>query len=140
MGFWKRAKKLLGTDNMLHWFSGTVKSENGITTVDGNPEVNPDRVVLGTDLPFPDNHFDSSFADPPYSPKDAKRYNLPYPSSRKVLTELARVTKPGGRIGILHKFIPVSKGLPIKLIGVIGITGGPLKSVKAFCIYEKEKL
>lgn len=95
---------------MLHWFSGTVPAEPGIVTVDGNPGVNPDVLCEGVTLPFDDGHFASSFADPPYSPSDAKRYGMKYPPARSVLRELARVTKAGGKIGLLHEFLPVVKG------------------------------
>ncbi len=137
MSFWPRAKAILGTDNMLHWFSGSVAPERGIVTVDGNPATSPSHVVLGTTLPFADGTFDSAFADPPYSPSDAKRYGLPYPPARTVLAEMARVTKPGGRIGLLHRFLPVSKHAPVKLLGVIGIMNGPQKAIRAFIVYER---
>jgi hypothetical protein len=139
-GFWPRAKQVLKPwGSLLHWFSGLEQPEPGITTVDGNPEVTPSVVCLGTDLPFADNHFDASFADPPYSPKDSERYGLPYPSATKVITELARVTKPGGKIGLLHEFIPPTKRLPVKLRGVIGIMNGPQKRIRLFAVYEKHQ-
>lgn len=136
-GFWKRAKKIIKPGNMLHWFCGLAEKEEGILNVDGNPDVNPHLIVEGVKLPFPDNHFDSSFADPPYSPADSKRYKFKYPSSQKVLAELARVTKPGGKIGLLHKFLPVVKGSRAKLIGCVGVINGPLKHIRGFYIFEK---
>jgi len=136
--FWRRAKVLLATDgDMLHWFSGTIPSEKGVVTVDGNPVVNPDHLVTGTRLPFDDETFSSSFADPPYSPDEAKRYGLPYPPARKVLAELARVTKVGGRIGLLHRFLPIQAGAPIRLIGAIGVTSGPQKAIRVFALYQR---
>ena len=63
----------------------------------------------------------ASFADPPYSPKDSERYGLPYISATKVVAELARVTRCGGKIGLLHEFIPPTKRLPVKLLGIIGL-------------------
>ena len=139
--FWPRAKQVLMpvSGEMLHWFSGTVESEPGITTVDGNPEVSPDIIHEGCDLPFPDNHFDCAFADPPYSPKDAKRYGFPYPPARTVLRELGRVTKPGGAVGLLHEFLPVVKGSGLKLIGAIGILNGPQKRIRGFYLFEKTR-
>ena len=121
----------------MHWFSGLEQPEDGIITVDGNPKVTPSVVCLGTKLPFADGHFDASFADPPYSPKDSERYGLPYPSATKVLAELARCTKTGGKIGLLHEFIPPTKRLPVKLLGIIGIMNGPQKRIRLFAIYRK---
>lgn len=136
--FWPRAKRVLRPwGSMLHWFSGLEPAEPGIITVDGNPETAPSVVCLGTDLPFADEHFDASFADPPYSPKDSERYGLPYPSATKVIAELARVTRLGGKIGLLHEFIPPTKRLPVKLLGVIGIMNGPQKRIRLFAIYRK---
>ena len=136
--FWPRAQQVLRPwGSLLHWFNGTVKAEDGVTTVDGNPTHSPSHIVEGATLPFADNHFDASFADPSYSPEDAKRYGFPYISATTVVAEMARVTKPGGRIGLLHKFIPPTKRLPVKLLGVIGVMNGPQKHIRAFSIYTK---
>jgi len=137
--FWPRAKAILKPEQgqMLHWFSGTVPSEPGIVTVDGNPLVNPDVVCVGTTLPFPDEYFDAAFADPPYSVEDAKRYGLKYPPAKAVLRELARVTKPGGKIGLLHEFLPVVKGSKAKIIGAIGILNGPCKRIRGLYLFER---
>lgn len=136
--FWPRAKRVLQPwGSMLHWFAGTVPAEDGIITVDGNPDTNPSVCVRGTDLPFAPGSFCASFADPPYSPKDAERYGLPYISATKILTELARVTKIGGKIGLLHEFIPPTKRLPVKLLGIIGVMNGPQKRIRLFAIYRR---
>ena len=136
--FWPRAKRVLKPwGSLLHWFSGTVSSEPGIITVDGNPAGSPSVVCQGSSLPFEGGTFDASFADPPYSPKDAERYGLPYISATKILAELARCTKVGGKIGLLHEFIPPTKRLPVKLLGIIGVMNGPQKRIRLFAIYRK---
>jgi hypothetical protein len=137
--FWGRAKTILKPDSgeMLHWFSGTVASEAGIVTVDGNPDVSPDIVHEGCELPFADGSFAAAFADPPYSPADAKRYDLPYPPARTVLRELGRVTQANGLVGLLHEFLPVVKGSGLKLIGAIGILNGPQKRIRGFYLFRK---
>lgn len=137
--FWRRAQVVLVNGEagpFLHWFSGTVPAGRW-TTVDGNAAVAAEHRVTGTTLPFADETFDVSFADPPYSPLDAKRYGMPYPAARKVLAEMARVTKVGGRIGLLHRFLPIQAGAPVKLIGAIGVTSGPQKAIRVFAIYER---
>lgn len=136
--FWPRAKRVLKPwGSMLHWFSGTMPPEAGIITVDGNPDTLPSVCALGSSLPFVDDTFCASFADPPYSPKDSERYGLPYISATKILAEMARVTKVGGKVGLLHEFIPPTKRLPVKLLGVIGIMNGPQKRIRLFAIYRK---
>jgi hypothetical protein len=97
-------------------------------------------VSLGSTLPFAEGTFDASFADPPYSPKDSERYGLPYISATKIIAEMARVTKTGGKIGLLHEFIPPTGGkrkLPVKLLGIIGVMNGPQKRIRLFAIYRK---
>lgn len=136
--FWPRAKRVLQPwGSLLHWFSGTVPAELGVTTVDGNPEVGPAVHHIGETLPFDAASFDAAFADPPYSPTDAKRYGLPYISATNILAEMARLTKPGGKIGLLHEFIPPSRRLPVKLRGVVGVMNGPQKRIRLFAIYER---
>lgn len=136
--FWPRAKQVLRPwGSMLHWFAGTVQPEPGIITVDGNPTTRPSVCARGDALPFERGAFHASFADPPYSPKDSERYGLPYVSATKILAELARVTRFGGKIGLLHEFIPPTKRLPVKLLGVIGVMNGPQKRIRLFAIYRK---
>lgn len=139
--FWPRAKRVLRPwKSMVHWFSGTMDPEDGIVTVDGNPAGKPSVCVTGENLPFENCAFDAAFADPPYSPKDSERYGLPYISATRVLRELARVTKPGGKIGLLHEFIPPTKRLPVKLLGIIGVMNGPQKRIRLFAVYTKQEI
>lgn len=136
--FWPRAKQVLRPwSSMLHWFSGTMPPEDGIVTVDGNAATQPSVCARGSSLPFRPETFCASFADPPYSPDDSKRYGLPYVSAPKILGELARVTMVGGKIGLLHEFIPPTKRLPVKLLGVIGIMNGPQKRIRLFAVYRR---
>ena len=136
-GFWNRAKKLFKVGHGLHWFCGKGPREDWMVTVDGNPDVSPDFLVEGTVLPFKESEFDTVFADPPYSPQDSKRYGFPYPSGKKVLAEMGRICKPGGRVFLLHRFLPVIKGSGLRLIGCIGIINGPCKSIRGLFIFEK---
>lgn len=137
--FWPRAKKVLQPwGSMLHWFSGTMPPEPGIITVDGNAETRPSVVAMAHKaLPFADGTFCAAFADPPYSPKDSERYGLPYVSATRILAEMARVTKVGGKLGLLHEFIPPTKRLPVKLRGIVGVMNGPQKRIRLFAIYRK---
>ena len=136
-GFWSRAKQLM-TGQTLHWFCGIVPAEDGFLRVDGNPEVNPDILHEGTNLPFHDNSYDTAFADPPYSPEDSKRYGLPYPPAKRVLAEMGRVVRPNGRVLLLHRFLPVVKGSGLKLEGVIGIINGPNKAIRGLYLFRKK--
>src|SRR3972149_6979066 len=68
-------------------FSGSYKDE-GQTTVDIKPELNPSIVANCEKLPLENEIFDFVFADPPYSEKEAKElYNTGYPNMVLVLNE-----------------------------------------------------
>ena len=83
--------------------SGEVVANSKLVTVDINPERNPTNVLDGQYLPQEwKNRFDRWNCDPPYSEHAAiEMYGTSMPSVTKLLTEGARVTKPGGLLFLL---------------------------------------
>ncbi len=83
--------------------SGWVKNRPNLMTVDINPDRNPVHVGDGQSLPGGwSNRFERWSSDPPYNKRTAeKMYGTPLPSWSKLLTEGARVTKPGGLLFLL---------------------------------------
>ncbi len=83
--------------------SGEVVANSKLVTVDINPERNPTHVLDGQYLPEEwKNRFDRWNCDPPYSEHAAKEmYGTNMPSLTKLLSEGARVTKPGGLLFLL---------------------------------------
>lgn len=37
----------------------------------------------------------------------------------------------------MHEFIPPTKRMPVKLLGVVGVMNGPQKRIRLFAIYRK---
>jgi len=106
-GLVEKIRKRWWGKKRLWLFSGSFKDPGG-TTVDINPDVHPDVVADAQNLPFEDESFDFVMADPPYSKEEGQKlYGLPYPSMVKVLNEMARVTKTGGYMLLLHRIVPL---------------------------------
>lgn len=116
--------------------SGSVKD---CYTVDINPERNPDLVADGQDLAeIPDNSFTRWRCDPPYNEKSAlKMYNTKLPSLGKLLTEGARVIKPGSLMFLLcsqnYQWCPAN----VKRIGFIHMSVIPNNETRILNIYVK---
>lgn len=72
-------------------------------TVDINPDRDPIHIGDGQSLPVDwTNRFERWYCDPPYNKRTAeKMYGTQLPSWTKLLTEGARVTKPGGLLFLL---------------------------------------
>lgn len=83
--------------------SGEVVAKSNLVTVDINPAKNPHYILDGQHLPRAwTNRFDRWNCDPPYTEPAAKdMYGTNMPSITKLLTEGARVTKPGGLLFLL---------------------------------------
>lgn len=131
-------------DERLWLFAGSHKDGGG-TTVDINPECQPDVVANCESLPFDDGSFDFVCLDPPYSELEAKQlYNLKYCNMPKVINEAARVCVPGGLMLILHRLVPwygpwenVHKKAmqPIAIVGVYTLAG--YTNMRALSVWRK---
>ncbi len=136
-------KRWWGKDR-LWLFSGSFKDSEG-TTVDINPEVEPDYVCDCAKLPFPDNSFDFVMADPPYSDEEARRlYDLPYFKMIDTLNEMARVCKPGGYALFLHRIFPEChpqlniEFKKLQIVGLVGVTTlSGLTNMRALTVWRK---
>lgn len=142
-GFLAWAYQLLGVSNpagVLHLCSGGLR---GGVTVDIRPEMKPAVVADVRKLPFADAAFDFVLADPPYSPEwNALLYGLPkrtYPSPMAILREAGRVTRAGGRLGILHYIVPQHAAATWRLVGVWGVTFSVGQRIRAFTVYERRQ-
>ena len=121
---------------VLHLCSGSV--EVGVR-VDIRPEVSPDIVADCRNVPLPDASFDWIMSDPPYSEEYAKNLygtEKHYPKPGQILKEASRLLRPGGRVGLLHFQVPMSRP-PLKLVGVWGVTTGAGYAIRAWSVFEK---
>jgi hypothetical protein len=78
-------------------------------------------------------------ADPPYSQEYAANlYGTgdSYPKPGEILREAARLLRPGGKVGLLHFLIPMTRK-PLKMRRVYGITTGNGSAIRAWTLCEK---
>lgn len=103
----------------FHLFSGSLRPDVQGLRLDrrhsGPGVVAPHVVADATCLPFPtackitngEIGFQITDADPPYTGADAKRYGTGTLNKRKVVRELARVTRTGGHLIWLDTTLPL---------------------------------
>jgi ubiquinone/menaquinone biosynthesis C-methylase UbiE len=121
---------------ILHLCSGSMRVG---TTVDIRPETKPSIVADSRNVPLPDDSFDFIMIDPPYSESYAENLygtGTAYPKPGELLKEAARLCKTGGKIGLLHFIVPVTRK-PLKMRGVWGVTTGNGTAIRAFTLLEK---
>jgi len=123
---------------VLSMFAGS--SELGDTT-DIRPETGAKIVAPYDHLPIPDNTYDLVLADPPYSCGFAKEWTThpdDLPKPKRILHEAARVTKPGGRIVILHIIvIPAYKTAGVSREALWAILCGPNNAIRVLNVFRK---
>jgi len=137
-GFLEWAYVTMGCYDMevLHLCSGSVRTG---TTVDIRPECRPTFVADCRATGLPDETFDYILADPPYAKDYAENLygtGKDYPKPGEILREAARLLRPGGRVGILHFIVPMTRR-PLKMMGVWGITTGAGYAIRAWSLFEK---
>jgi SAM-dependent methyltransferase len=139
--FLNYAYKSLGVtdpDQVLHLCSGSM--QRGVR-VDCRESVAPTVVADCRNTPFPDESFDWIMCDPPYTVEYAKNlYGTAdkFPLPGQILKEALRLLRPGGRVGMLHFQVPMSRK-PLRLVGVWGITTAAGYAIRAWSVFEKEK-
>lgn len=125
-GFIERALKTLGVkdkNKVLHLCSGSTRF--GIR-VDIRESMRPSVVADVRATPFASDSFDWIMADPPYSEEYARNLygtETAYPKPGQILKEATRLLRTGGRVGILHFQVPMSRK-PLSLVKVYGVTTG----------------
>ena len=92
-------------------------------------------------LPIPDDVYDWVIADPPYTTGFSNEWtkhpdHLPKP--KRILIEASRVTKPGGRIAILHILvIRAWKVANVKRVALHGVLCGSGNVIRVLNVFEK---
>lgn len=129
---------LIGTKT-LHLFKGTVAVDGEIPGIgiDINPAMQPSVVGDAEKLPFKDGAFDWIVGDPPYGKEHAKRYGYKMIDRRKVLREVARVTKIGGHLVWLDTVRPMFRKLDWHEYGMIGCVRSTNHVVRMAFLYER---
>ena len=137
--FLKLAFETLGVkdpEKVLHLCSGSLKS--GIT-IDIRSEKYPKIVADCRKVPLRNESVAWIMADPPYHESYANNLygtGSHYPKPGEILKEASKLLIVGGRVGILHFIVPLTRK-PLKMIGVWGITTGAGYAIRAWSVFEK---
>jgi len=121
---------------VLHLCSGSMLT--GVR-VDVRAEKRPDVVADARAVPFRDESFDWVMVDPPYAESYAENlYGTGgrYPTPGELLSEAARLLRPGGRVGLLHFIVPMVRR-PLRIVRVYGVTTGCGYAIRAWTLLEK---
>lgn len=111
---------------VLHVCSGmlTRQEVRGGVRVDLRAAARPDVQADGRRLPFRDASFSGVLIDPPYSVEYARGlYDTEYPRPSALLSEAARVLRPGGRCGFLHFLVPMVGRSKLRFAYTICLSG-----------------
>lgn len=120
----------------LQMFSGA--SDFGVTT-DMRAETGAQIVAPFDAIPCPDESFGAVLADPPYADHWQGEWHGDLPKPKHILREAARLTRPGGLIGILHIIIiPAYRDMGVKRIALHPVLAGPNNAVRVFNVFKKE--
>ena len=129
--------RLVNTSDFINLFSGP--SQFGFR-VDMKIENKPDVVADIHNLPFRDDVFNNSIADPPYNDSFAKElYDTPPLKSTQWITEMVRITKKDGLVCIMQNY-PMARPKYCKYESIIVI----LQRIKQYCkvvtVFKKEEM
>lgn len=129
--------RAVDSDKVLHLCSGSVKT--GIR-VDIRAELCPDIVADCRSVPLPDGSVSFIMADPPYSKEYADSLYATgdvYPRPGQILSEAARLLRPGGLVGFMHHQVPVFRR-PLRLEKVYAVHRGLGYNLVAWSLLRKD--
>jgi SAM-dependent methyltransferase len=136
---WTPRRQPRESHRLLHLFSGSLSPREPGIRVDVHARRRPTVQASALQLPFRSRAFDLVMADPPYGPQDAERYGSPMPNRRRVLLEVARVTKPGGHLVYLDEVLPIFAKRVWHWWGVIGMTCGTNRRGRFVFMFERTR-
>jgi len=126
-------------EKTLHCFKGATATLRLERSVDKVAKWNPTYLADVEDgLPMiPDNEFQLTYADPPYSIEDAVHYGPPMINRKKVMQVLHRITAPGGNLVWLDQVRPMYRKEDWEQWGTIGIAAGTNCRVRCVSLFRK---
>lgn len=125
---------------ILHVFSGTLDKTVPGKKVDINPERNPDYIGDAKELSlFVKEKYSLLIADPPYSAADAEHYGTIMINRKKVVSECAKVLRPGGFLVWLDQVLPMFRKKELHLVGIISVIISTNHRTRCTFIWQKPR-
>lgn len=123
---------------ILHVCSGALPRGEGIR-VDIRPAARPDILADGRLLPLRSGSVAAVMIDPPYCEEYAESlYGVEYPRPKALLTEAARVVRPGGRIAFVHYIVPRAVA-GTRRVWIRGMSTGENMPMRAVTLFERDQ-
>lgn len=130
----------------LHVFGGSLPRSSHYTTVDINPDLDPDFCCSVYDLPDRINlalgqrhgRFGLVLADPPYSAADAEKYGTAMVDRRRAIAALAQVTRVGGHLVWLDVCWPMHRKAEWRTVGRVTLIRSTNHRVRLISIFERQ--
>ena len=89
-------------------------------------------------LGVPIDSYDILLADPPYSVKDAERYQASMIKRNKVMRLLAEACRPGTHVVWLDQVLPMYRKVDWSIAGVIGMVKSANHRFRVITIFERQ--
>jgi hypothetical protein len=138
-GYLKRVRALFPNHKpALHLFGGTVTPEEDEYTFDINHKLAPRFIGDANKLDkiFRKGVFSIIYADPPYTPADAKKYGYKMPNKRLVVRAAREIVKENGILIWLDVRVPIYRKKDWTLIGMIMLYTGTNRVVRVISIFQ----
>lgn len=128
-----------GKTETVHLFSGAIPVSPEYTVVglpdgDNRPELECNAEELSSRLPFRPSLI---LADPPYEEASAGKYAICEVNRPRVVSECARVLRPGGFLVWQDQALPVFSNNEIRLVGAIGYVRSTGNRFRMVTIFQK---
>lgn len=86
---------------------------------------------------FPTMRFDLVIADPPYTTSDAERYGARLPNKKRIISEIAKVVRPGGSLVWLDTSLPMFRKSEWEWYGAFGIVRSTNHRARLLSIFRR---
>lgn len=130
-----------GRQEVLHLFSGSLPPSEDYMRVGQDPtgkyksDLEVDAHYLSSFLP--PNKFSLIYADPPYSQEDSEHYENAMVNRAKIISEAAKVMKPGGWLVWMDQALPLFSNNEIRLVGCISYIRSTGNRFRCVVIFQK---
>lgn len=97
----------------------------------------PDVIGDAADVGSLPTRFDLVIADPPYAASDAERYGVKPPNKKRIISEIAKVVRPGGSLVWLDTSLPMFRKSEWEWYGAFGIVRSTNHRARLLSIFRR---